>query len=394
MIRIKTKFIILVVLSSVYAIIGGGPFPYFLFFSMLTVLALAYIYILVINHMLEVRVVFKRDYYSVGDQSECITQVNCEGIIPIPYIEIISPSFINSDNNYIGEVSNITLEENKWITSNIVFIRRGIYDLGRVDLKVSDLFQIITLNKEIDVNIKIKVYPKIYDLNMVTIGDNDIYHESITRNSMNEDAFQIKDVRKYRHGDSLKKIHWKVSAKTGELYVKNSENISGEEIILFLDMAKANFMYEDKGILEENIIDLGVSIIRHIRTKDKDIRVFLNNSCPMAYSINTKDDENNLMELLIQKASDGEDTIEDYIYKNIYKIHRTSRIIIVTSGLPEEFIQSIIALKTRGYLLSAYYCEEEDKNKAKEDTLKRWGIDCKAFKTLVNQSRGNQYEVY
>ncbi len=57
----------------------------------------------------------------------------------------------------------------------------------------------------------------------------------------------IKDLRDYR-GDPIKLIHWKVSAKRGELMVKNMEGETAPPLILTLDMVE--------GTLEERLSKL------------------------------------------------------------------------------------------------------------------------------------------
>jgi hypothetical protein len=383
MIKINVKFIILLLISIIYALAGGGNLPYYILYSLLLLLILSYVHILIIKHFLEVKVVFKREYYSSGDQAECITKINCDALIPLPYVEVRSDAFINSDTNYIGEMCNITLEENRWIYSNVNFISRGIYDLGKIRLRVMDLFQIVTLYKDVDTDVKVKVYPRIYNLKITFYGGKDIFLESLDKNGTNEDQFQIKDVRKYRQGDSLKKIHWKVSAKHRELYVKNSESISGEETSLFIDMSKDNFTYNDKGAMEELVIDMAVSIIRFFRLRDMNVKVSLNTASQTSFNINSRESFNSLLDFLVQQKSDGIMKIEDYIHENCYRIHRMTKIMVVTAALKEEFLKNIIALKTAGYSVSVFYCSQESESKAKEHVLKKWGIECLSAKNIL-----------
>ena len=68
-----------------------------------------------------------------------------------------------------------------------------------------------------------------------------------------ENSIFIKDIRKYKIGDSLKRIHWKVSAKYGELYTKNYEMYSNEEYNIFLDMNNEIYKQENGDIIEEYI---------------------------------------------------------------------------------------------------------------------------------------------
>jgi hypothetical protein len=208
------------------------------------------------------------------------------------------------------------------------------------------------------------------------LGGRDIYQQSLDIRSNNEDIFTIKDVRRYNQGDSLKKIHWKVSAKHGELYVKNSDNIFGEEFVVFLDMHKDNNQMDNKGEAEEAMIDLCVSMVSFMQQNGICTKVFINCILSACQDINTKEDHNKLMEFFLKQPSDGEEDFAEFLYRNFYKLQRNNRIAVITGKITDNLFRNISRIKNHGYSMIIFYSVEGEGHEEKLRRLNNLGVDC------------------
>ena len=68
----------------------------------------------------------------------------------------------------------------------------------------------------------ITVYPKIIYLEKFRLKTDFMSEAQAMLNTRDEDMTTISDVRKYQYGDSLRRIHWKLTARTQELMVRSS----------------------------------------------------------------------------------------------------------------------------------------------------------------------------
>lgn len=373
MIKIKKRFYTAIALSFFYALILGGELPYLIMFSLISVFIIDLIYLSIIKRSLSIKIIREQDYFTVGNNVEYITQLNCSSFMPIPYIEIKNKI---TNQKQDSKLVSITMEENCWIQNREVFNARGIYNLKNYDIIIFDIFQLMKLQIMDSDNTKIKVYPKVITLKERSLGGKDIYLEAHDKNCNNEDSFSIRDVRKYRTGDSLKKVHWKLSAKYGELYVKNSETISGEEAVVFIDMNKDNYSFDELGITEEKVVDMTLSIISLMRQREVKTNLFINAANSENIQIVNKENFDSLIEYMLTLRSNSENKIEDFLQRNIYKLHKVNKIIIVLAVLYDEFINNVIDLKMKGYLISVIYCYKNAYNDEKEKMLSKWGIEC------------------
>jgi hypothetical protein len=335
---------------------------------------------------LNVRVVFREPVQYAGSTAECLTIIESSAFIPIPYASVESKVYTYSDIGYIGETINITLEENAWIRTNVKFYQRGIYDFGTIKLNLFDLLHIFEYIKDVDCGIKVKVYPKNYGIKKVPFGGRDIYQETIDDRSRNEDMFSIKDVRKYREGDSLKKIHWKVSARHGELYVRDYEAISGEEFMIFVDMSGRNYTFDKYGEIEEQVVDLCVSLVSYMQEKGIQAAVLMNTLYPVSVSIGTREKLNSFIEFLITQKSDGNMEFTRFVNENVHRAQRMNTIAVVAPDINAGLAECMVGVKNSGYSIAAFYCRDDIDSQRNKELLQRSGIQCYSLDDILNRA--------
>lgn len=81
--------------------------------------------------------------------------------------------------------------------------------------------------------------------------------EEYDKNKPGDDPSEIFQIREYRSGDRMQSIHWKLSARTDDLMVKEYSLPTGTPVVLFLDMRYQPG--ENYGFLDE-FIEAGLAI--------------------------------------------------------------------------------------------------------------------------------------
>lgn len=344
--------------SLICSLIWGGYLPYTIFYGMLSLFIVEFIYIAIQGRFLNIEIAFKSGFKHVGDSIDYLIVIKCDSILPVPYL-LISRKDFNNTGKTIDEAVNITLSENTWINENITFLRRGIYNIGRIDLSMYGLLNIFKYIKPIDCKAEIKVYPKLYELKKLSAGGKDIYREVIDFNGTIEDMYAIKDIRKYKRGDNISRIHWKVSAKHGELYVRESDTISGEEYSVFLDLGSKNMLLDEQGIIEESMVDLCVSLCRQACRRGTNTWMFLNAEDSLEFKIENAEGFDSFVEFMVSHKSNGETAFDNYIYQNIHKLNRNSTIAVITGQLDDALANALVNVKNYGYRVVLFYCGRE-----------------------------------
>src|SRR5699024_8566948 len=74
----------------------------------------------------------------------------------------------------------------------------------------------------------------------------------------------ISDIKQYEYGDPLSKVHWKISSKYQDIYVKHYEATSEQQVYMFMETTP----YPVEGLpryeVEDQITECAVSIVFHI----------------------------------------------------------------------------------------------------------------------------------
>ena len=167
------------------------------------------------------------------------------------------------------------------------------YDIGLVSVEVTKIVlqdYLSLLRKEINVSLEasVPVLPKernIGDFPPAVPKDGpDEFTESENIGNISSD---VKEIREYRPGDRLQRIHWKLSAKLDDLFVKEMAHTSTLAIILVPELCESEIQDTDESLL---------SCIKIMYEKKERFEVCIYNDKACDYSFFTGTDEPGMLE--------------------------------------------------------------------------------------------------
>ncbi len=118
--------------------------------------------------------------------------------------------------------------------------RRGLYRLPKLQLFSSGPFGLFKTKRRLKVPGEILIYPQYYPLKRLPLLEQKEFAEKQARSV--GPGSEIIGTREYRPGDSLRQIHWRSTAHTGKLVVKefaDSEQLT-LTVVLDLEPTRAN----------------------------------------------------------------------------------------------------------------------------------------------------------
>jgi hypothetical protein len=124
--------------------------------------------------------------------------------------------------------------------------RRGYHRIGPTLLESGDLFGLQKRFRTGEEQHYISVLPTVAYIETFNVGARRPQGPVRITNRVYEDPTRISGLREYVPGDPLNRIHWKASARTGELHVKENEpsNVLGATLVL--DMYDDAYVPVDK----------------------------------------------------------------------------------------------------------------------------------------------------
>ena len=144
--------------------------------------------------------------------------------------------------------------------------RRGVYELGPVELTVGDLFAREAAREQRPVHDRFLVRPRTVPSSVVhrrdTWGGQDR-----ARSGLSEDPSRFAGIRDYAPGDSVRRIHARASARLGRPVVKRFEPSRDREVLLALDVQTGSgrsWETTDDGELVESLFVAAASVARSL----------------------------------------------------------------------------------------------------------------------------------
>ena len=119
--------------------------------------------------------------------------------------------------------------------------RRGIVDIGPLDVSISDPFGIIRGDAALWGTQKLIVTPQLVALPDagLAFAAGDGHARLVQRSTAGNDDDLM--TREYRRGDALRRVHWRASARHGELMVRQEEQRARPEVRLLLDTRTSGY---------------------------------------------------------------------------------------------------------------------------------------------------------
>jgi uncharacterized protein (DUF58 family) len=157
--------------------------------------------------------------------------------------------------------------------------RRGAYDFGPVLLSSGDIFGFRTRLLEVAAQQTLLVYPRLVPLNRIPLRVARPGGELLGERRIVEDPLRLAGVRDYKPGDPVRHIHWKSSARVGQLQTKVFEPAASQHLVIFLNGQTLEHAYE--GVLGdyfETAIMVAASLAEAGLEARHPVGLFTNNS--------------------------------------------------------------------------------------------------------------------
>lgn len=143
---------------------------------------------------------------------------------------------------------------------------RGELQLGPLTLRVRDALGLTTREIAAGGAHTVLVQPRVVELagsvpTPTGTGSSGSFARGIAA-SGSEDI----SVRAYRHGDELRRIHWKATARTGELMVRQEERPTRRVAVVLLDSRATSHTGRDEGSTFEWAVTAAASVVAHLES--------------------------------------------------------------------------------------------------------------------------------
>lgn len=140
---------------------------------------------------------------------------------------------------------------------------RGRHELGPMTVRSADPLGLVEIPRSFRVITPLLVTPRPLALPALALnGRRDLSGDRRLRASSAGHAEDL-TVREYRMGDDLRRVHWRSSARTGELMVRREEQHSQTRAVVFLDTRSAAHAGQGAASSWEAAVTIAASVAAH-----------------------------------------------------------------------------------------------------------------------------------
>ena len=220
----------------------------------------------------------------IGEQVAVVVKIRNRGRLPIPWVLVEDslpkqallqlPPRIRVHNRRFGVMQ--LGRQSKTLLYKVEFLMRGYYQIGPLMLETGDLFGLHRRYKVVTDPHFILVYPKVVPLDGYDLASRRPIGEVRITHRLFEDPTRISGVRLYQNGDPLNRVHWRATARTGELHCKTFEPSSVAGATILLDFHTDRYRAQAEPHCSELAVTAAASLANTVYRLGQQIGFFTN----------------------------------------------------------------------------------------------------------------------
>ncbi len=260
---------------------------------------------------------------------------------------------------------------------------RGKYEVGPLVVRLADPFGLCELTRSFTAVGQLTVVPQVVSLPNIRLaseyaGSGDSRARSVAVHGEDDVA-----TREYRHGDDLRRVHWRSTARAGELMVRREEQPWETRATVMLDTRRQGHRGEGPTSSFEWAVSAAASVALHLRRSSYKIRLVTGSGIDL--DATERDGEGIILDALAEvnlSAANDMVTLVD-------RVRRRSNgglIVAVLGGLSIAEAETLSALRASGTTCVAIHIDPSTWLNLPDDARRQAEIDQEMAATTLLRS--------
>jgi uncharacterized protein (DUF58 family) len=249
---------------------------------------------------------------------------------------------LKSEAAYFGPYQMITIKR------NVVCKNRGYFTIGKLIVELKDPFGLFSKRIVLDKAIHLTVHPKVHRITHFDLPAREFFGRIPIPLLTHEDFTSIKTIRKYRRGDTTKKIHWKLSAKSDVPYVKEYELTADTRVHLFMD-GYIQDKLESILDIEDGLVEVSLSLIYYLLERNTAVTLVCNTDQHQAITGVSMEHFAPFMTTLTGYSARGSQPFNEFLRSEASKLYFGSTLISVTHHLSKALLYTLLGLSDKRF---------------------------------------------
>lgn len=162
---------------------------------------------------------------------------------------------------------------------------RGQYDVGPLTVRVSDPFGLVEVIRSFPATTTLTAVPRTVELPTIDLGSTFAGSGDQRPRDFAGGSAEDVTVREYRRGDDLRRVHWRSSARVGELMVRREEQPWQMRATVLLDNRAGAHRGAGLASSLETAVSVAASVLVHLSRRGYAVRLVTGADGPIASSL-------------------------------------------------------------------------------------------------------------
>lgn len=292
-------------------------------------------------------------------------------------------------------------KEYTWEVETICAVR-GEFQLGPLTVVCGDPFGLFRAPRRVGATDRLMVYPMTVELNRVELPVGFLSGGDAQRQLTHQITTNASSIRDYVPGDSMNRIHWRSTARTGDIMVKEFELDPLVDIWLFSDFS-ASSLIEDPAMQRVGRIGSVIPSSHRIPPSSEEYgaiiaaslaKYFIDDERVVGYVAYTpyrqmfQPDRGNrqltrILQALAVARSTSNHTLREMLSLETHQFTRGTTVMIVTASLEQDWIDEAQVLIRRGIRPICVFIDPQSFDEKLDSSATRGMLQLAKIPTLV-----------
>lgn len=283
----------------------------------------------------------------VGDRLQITYTLRNTSRVPKPWLEVHNPTTL--PGGLPGRAIGLGARaERSWLV-RAPLVRRGHFRVEPLQIRTGDPFGFFEASAAVGQGVAVVVYPRVDPLPLWRLPAASIEGSHAAPERTLQTSPLATAVRPYAPGDSFNRIHWKSTARHGEIQVKEFELEQTADAWIFVDLERSIQGGRGEDSTVEVAVRAAASIAAKALLENRAVGLTVNGHRQAIVPVDRGARQHlKIMQLLAAVDGDGSTPLVECLVTSAGRLRRGMTAIVITASTDPAWVRPIAALRTRG----------------------------------------------
>lgn len=343
----RLQFLVVALVLMLAAFSTGLPFLFYVVY--LGLLAVGGSYVLTRFGLADLEAGYRVDHRQghVGDDLRTTYSISNASRLPKPWLEVYNPTDlpVPLPGRALGLRS---WAQRSWVAI-VPLTRRGTYRIEPMVVRTGDPFGFFEAAATVGRPTVVTVFPRVVPLPRWRLPNANLEGTHSAPERTLQTTPLATTVRPYAPGDSFNRIHWRSTARLGEIQVKEFDLEQTADVWLFVDLETAVQRGEGDVSTVEESLQVAASIVHDAIVENRAVGVTTSGHRLVSIPADRGPRQRlKIMALLAAVDGDGHSPLGEVLLAGLPRLRRGMTAVVVTPSLDRSWIRALAALRSRG----------------------------------------------